>query len=197
MTTANQFDSQTTPTSHGVDRGGIARHAMSGFASTASQPISRCRRTRILVDGNPELTTQLCQAIEAQANLTITSVPQEVLVMHQVRETAQNSLFYLGEALMTECKVTLTAKYSSDDKNVGYGLGMIMGSNRERAYELAVIDAAFDLSSPLPGQSQWMELLLIEEQQLATRQDLHCQQLDTTRVDFQEMLTEEDRLGGL
>ena len=54
--------------------------------------------------------------------------------MVQARETAQGSLFFLGEALMTSCRVRV---------GDAVGLGLVLGSDRCRAYELAVVDAVF------------------------------------------------------
>jgi alpha-D-ribose 1-methylphosphonate 5-triphosphate synthase subunit PhnG len=72
--------------------------------------MTRKRRTRILIEGDPVLARYICANIEARTKVSITSEPREVLVMNKVRETARNSLFYLGEALLTECKVSIAVE---------------------------------------------------------------------------------------
>ena len=72
--------------------------------------MTRKRRTRILIEGDPVLARYICANIEARTKISITSEPREVLVMNKVRETAKNSLFYLGEALLTECKVSIAVE---------------------------------------------------------------------------------------
>jgi alpha-D-ribose 1-methylphosphonate 5-triphosphate synthase subunit PhnG len=145
--------------------------------------MSRARRTRILVDGDPALSRELCEQIERDHPVRVVGKPREVLVMNQVRESARHSLFYLGEALLTECRVVL-GKVT--------GIGMLLGSQPQRAFELAVIDAAFSQSEPLPQQPHWVALLEREEGHIVAREAHLLQRLDATRVDFTEMSAEEE-----
>jgi alpha-D-ribose 1-methylphosphonate 5-triphosphate synthase subunit PhnG len=183
--------------------------------------MTRQRRTRILVDGDPRLAARICSEVEALCELHLISGPHQVLVMNKVRETAQNSLFYLGEALLTECKVGIsleacanagapepevaTAAATAAGAGVAagvaqqaVGIGLILGADRDRAYELAVVDAAFSLPEPLPpplsaaAQSQWLLLLVAEEQRLAALRQQQRDKLEKTRVRFESMLTEDD-----
>src|SRR5699024_1231073 len=55
--------------------------------------------------------------------------------MLKMRESAQNSLFYLGEVLVTECKVML-------ENDIG--VGVVIGTEMELAKYLAIIDEAFE-----------------------------------------------------
>jgi alpha-D-ribose 1-methylphosphonate 5-triphosphate synthase subunit PhnG len=185
----------------------------------------RARRTRVLVESDPVLARELCLAIEAlcvlantageaaaekdAANtkksaatktatekdaasseseyvLRVLSEPREVLVMNCVRESAGGSLFYLGEALLSECRVAIGSTV---------GIGMALGATRERAYQLAVIDAAFNLPRPLSGQVRWQQRLLDAERALARVEAQRCRELQATKVEFLSMLTEEDRKG--
>jgi alpha-D-ribose 1-methylphosphonate 5-triphosphate synthase subunit PhnG len=143
--------------------------------------MNRERRTRILIDGDPALSHELCGQIEEDHPVRLVSAPREVLVMNKVRESAQSSLFYLGEALLTECRVMLREVM---------GIGLILGSHHRRAFELAVIDAAFSQPTPLPKQSQWVALLKQEEERIAAREVQLRKRLDATRVDFADMSTE-------
>jgi alpha-D-ribose 1-methylphosphonate 5-triphosphate synthase subunit PhnG len=145
--------------------------------------MSRERRTRILVDGDPALSRELCEQIERDHTVHVVGAPREVLVMNRVRESAQGSLFYLGEALLTECRVTLRETT---------GIGLLLGSHHRRAFELAVIDAAFSQPAPLPQQARWTALLEREGGRIAAREAHLLQRLDATRVDFAEMSVEEE-----
>jgi alpha-D-ribose 1-methylphosphonate 5-triphosphate synthase subunit PhnG len=114
--------------------------------------------------------------------------PHETLVVIKVRESAQGSLFYLGEALATECRVLL------DEVT---GVGLLLGSERQRAFELAVIDAAMSAPVPLSEEPDWIALLQAEETRLA---DVLCngqKRIAQTRVEFSSMLTREERRVGV
>ena len=169
--------------------------------------MSRSRRTRILVDGDPSLSRRICGEIEELCSVRIVSGPHEVLVMNKVRESAKNTLFYLGEALITECKVSIRAgqqaealdidtradfpNLSKPDEPEAFGIGLIMGENRDRAYELAVIDAAFCLAEPLLGREGWLALLEREEARLAAERERGRGELEATRVEFASMFAQE------
>jgi alpha-D-ribose 1-methylphosphonate 5-triphosphate synthase subunit PhnG len=142
--------------------------------------MGRQRRTRILIDGDPALSRVLCEQIETVCVVRTVSAPREVLVMNRVRESARGSLFYLGETLLTECKVVL---------NEVMGIGLVLGSHYRCAFELAVIDAAFSQPSPLPQLSHWVVLLEQEEQLIAVRETELRERLNRTRVDFTDMST--------
>ncbi len=99
--------------------------------------MKRYERTRALVEGDPALARAIVCEVErdgSQGAVAVLDEPREELVMVQARETAQGSLFFLGEALMTSCRVRV---------GDAVGLGLVLGSDRCRAYELAVVDAVF------------------------------------------------------
>lgn len=102
--------------------------------------MSRRARTEVLVESPAALAHDLARAIEAELPVRVVVPPRQGLVMNQVRETARNSRFYLGEALMSECRVRI-----GDVE----GLGAVLGSDDELARSLAVIDAAYALE-PAP-----------------------------------------------
>lgn len=210
--------------------------------------MTRQRRTRILVDAHPELAKRICSEVEALCELQLISGPRQVLVMNKLRESAQNSLFYLGEALLTECKVGIYVEACANVSGPGapavtaaataakagvaaeavaeaepgieagaaaqgavdaadtqaapatqpaVGIGLILGADRDRAFELAVIDAVFSLAQPLPeplatSYNQWLSLLEAEEQRLAALRQQQRDKLEATRVEFDSMLTEDD-----
>ena len=93
-------------------------------------------RTRILVEGDRTVLDQLAREIEQMHDVALVKEPTEELVMLRVRESAQRSQFYLGEALMTSCVVRI---------GDAYGYGMVMGEDHDKAFDLAVVDAAYTL----------------------------------------------------
>ena len=176
---------------------------MSIFNNTNNSQFSelpRQWRTRILVDGNPDLASQVSALFEKFCDVRLVSEPREVLVMNKVREPAKNSLFYLGEALLTECKAEITVKKEADSVGAAQsslGIGMILGSQHTRARDLAIIDAAFCLSEPLPAQlleafKQAISLLENEAMRLEEQSKKQCDKLEATRVEFASMFTEFD-----
>ena len=158
--------------------------------------MKRNRRTRILVEGNPTLARNICVHIRELCDVRVICEPRVVLVMNKVRESAHNSLFYLGEALMTECRVNVSPVNVSPVKDSFEesvtGIGLILGEHRERAFDLAVIDAAFSLPTPLSAHAQWLALLKQEELRLERLKEQRRAELEATRVEFTSMVAEED-----
>lgn len=96
--------------------------------------------------------------------------------MTSMRETARKSRFYLGELFVTEAKVQVGDQI---------GLGVIAGDDDRAAYELAVIDAAFNAS--LPETERWRKRLEHESRVIAQRALEEERRVLETRVSFQTM----------
>ena len=143
--------------------------------------MKRYERTRALVEGSPLLARSIVRTLEQELGpdaVTVLDEPREELVMVKVRETAQGSLFYLGEALATSCRVRIGQTV---------GIGLLLGSNRCRAFELAVADAAF--SGPSGGEyaARWDDDLRRELAAIDQREADEIARAATTRVDFSTM----------
>ena len=146
--------------------------------------MKRYERTRALVEGDPTLAREIVRDVEGELGpqtVVVLDEPREELVMVKVRETAQGGLFYLGEALMTSCRVRLGAA-------VGYGL--ILGSDRCRAYELAVIDAAFSGAEASERVARWEARLRKALTAIDEREADEARRIATTKVDFSTMKVE-------
>jgi alpha-D-ribose 1-methylphosphonate 5-triphosphate synthase subunit PhnG len=143
--------------------------------------LQRYERTRILVEGDPSLAQGIAAEIEAECAVEVVDEPHEELVMVKVRESVRNSLFYLGEALMCSCRVKL-------GDTMGYG--MALGSRRNLAYNLALIDAAFASGAAQEKVPGWEHLIRKEAQRIARRQAKEAARVDKTRVDFSTMKVE-------
>lgn len=150
--------------------------------------MNRQRRTRILVEGNPALSEAIATQITRTYPVEQVGEAREILVMVKVRESARGSLFYLGEVLAVESKARLGETQ---------GLGLLIGSDEKRAYELAVIDTAFNVAESLPERQTWVDLLEQEERELkrSARRNQAC--LEQTRVEFSSMLTASEQAEGV
>lgn len=124
------------------------------------------------------LSHEIVRSIEQGGQeIEVLDEPREELVMVEVRETAQRTLFYLGEVLATTCRVRV-------DGTLGFG--MVMGSDRCAAYELAVIDAAFE-GGGFAGREDAERLIAEEAGRLEREERSKLGVRERTRVDFSTM----------
>ncbi|MCL2046034.1 MAG: phosphonate C-P lyase system protein PhnG [Oscillospiraceae bacterium] len=106
--------------------------------------------------------------------------PQKMLVMMKFRESAQNSLFYAGEALACECMVSIGGVK---------GFAACLGDDTEKAYAMAVIDAV--MNADLPEKSLIMESIEKWEKAIEYKQALEAGLTMSTKVNFTIMEEEE------
>jgi len=138
--------------------------------------MKRKRRMQILIDGLKEVPKKLALQIEENYSVEIILKPQHSLTMIKMREAAKKSLFYLGEVLVTECKVQV---------NNQVGIGLVVGVEEELAYELAVIDAAFEAN--LHETKSWISLLEEEELRIEGQRKVKEAAIFKTKVNFETM----------
>lgn len=138
--------------------------------------MNRNKRTEILIQGSSAVASKLARAIMDVYDLQIVEESHSGLVMVKVRESVRCGLFYLGEVLITECKVMVSGKL---------GIGMIIGHEPELALHLAVIDAA--CNGQLKEVTGWNEILLAEEELIKQQHAAFNQQILKTKVNFDTM----------
>ena len=146
--------------------------------------MKRYERTSALVEGDPALARAIVCEVErdgSQGAVAVLDEPREELVMVQARETAQGSLFFLGEALTTSCRVRV---------GDAVGLGLVLGSDRCRAYELAVVDAVFSGAAGDAWASRWDASLRAELARVEARDQREARRTAATKVDFSTMKVE-------
>ncbi|MCA1011963.1 phosphonate C-P lyase system protein PhnG [Halobacillus halophilus] len=134
------------------------------------------RLTRILVEGRDELAESMAEEIEKNHAIYLDKQPQKSLVMLKNKDSVSNQPFYAGEVLVTECGVSI------DDKK---GIGVIMGERPEKAYHLAVIDAALNVR--LKETESWGARLLEEEEAIHKRHQGEAVRAARTKVNFDTM----------
>jgi alpha-D-ribose 1-methylphosphonate 5-triphosphate synthase subunit PhnG len=138
--------------------------------------MKKSRIARILIEGDRNLPKRLCEQIEQIYPITMIKPPEKSLVMSKANDSVSQQPFYMGEVLVTECTVSI---------NDIYGFGVLMGEDAERAYQLAVIDAAFQ--AKLPESESWNADLLAEEQHITAQHRLVYSQALKTKVNFDTM----------
>lgn len=131
------------------------------------------RRTRILIEGSRELLSRLSHQVEQHYPVRIERRPTKALAMAKARDSVTGQPFYLGEILVTECTVAIGNTF---------GFGAVMGEDSRRAYELAIIDAAY--RAKLPATMTWSEQLEEEEQRIERRHREQFAMALSTKVDF-------------
>lgn len=138
--------------------------------------MNRKRRTEILIRGRRKLSEKLSEEIKNKYEIKNVEDPENGLVMIKMRETAKKQLFYLGEVLVTEAKVSI---------NGNLGLGIVNGDEEKLAYDLAVIDAAYN--AELNETKMWDDLLIAEEQMINELERKESAKIMETKVDFTTM----------
>src|SRR5690606_33385511 len=138
--------------------------------------MKRRKRTEILIQGDGCLATKLADSIAEKYECREVTAPEQGMIMVKMRESAKNSLFYMGEVLITEAKVEVSGKI---------GTGLLVGMDEQRARDLAVIDAAY--KAQLPEAAEWESLLLAEEQQIIRAKAQQQAELFETKVSFETM----------
>ncbi len=138
--------------------------------------MNRKKRTEILIRGSAGIASQLAQEILDLYAVSIVEESHDGMVMVKMRESAQRSLFYLGEVLITECKVMI---------NGDLGIGMVKGHEPELARNLAVIDAAYN--GNLPETKLWKDILLAEDSRINQENGKFADSILKTKVNFETM----------
>lgn len=141
--------------------------------------MKRRRRTEILIEGDPKLAKKLASTITAIYDWKEIVPPRYGLTMIKMRESAKNSLFHIGEVLITEAKIEINGQI---------GIGIVTGMEEQLACHLAIIDAAYNAN--LPETAAWDEDLLMEEEKINKQKALEQAKLMETKVDFQTMETD-------
>ena len=138
--------------------------------------MNRKRRCKVLIDGNSKIAEQLAAVIKSNYKINVLDVPNNGLVMMKMRENAKQSLFYIGEVAVIEARVEVQGSI---------GLGVLIGSDSQLAYNLAVIDAAYNAN--LPEILSWREILLAEEGLIENKIKSKTASILKTKVDFATM----------
>lgn len=132
--------------------------------------------THILGKASIETLRDIEQIITSASEIRSLKPPHTSLVMMGVEDSVRRTPFYLGEVFVTKCAVSV-------DKTIGYGYAM--GDDADRAYFMAVIDAALAQDHPRMGIIQG--ILDREKQAQDIQETMEYAVLNKTRVRFETM----------
>jgi alpha-D-ribose 1-methylphosphonate 5-triphosphate synthase subunit PhnG len=123
-----------------------------------------------------KLLYEVVAEVSAVSQVTVVKPANTSLVMMGIKDSVQEVPFYLGEVLITQCAVSI---------NEIYGYGFAMGDDPERAYCLAVIEAA--LQSEHPEIAMISEFIKRQAEVLRHEKILDYAAVSQTRVQFDSM----------
>ncbi len=136
----------------------------------------RKERTRILVHCEKEFLRQWTEYFKQQNEFHVIEEPKNALTMIRMRESAQNTLFYLGEVLVSETRVECQGVI---------GIGIIQGNELEKSYDLAILDAA--CNAKLEGVEDLEKELVKQKEMQEEQHKKYVNQILKTRVNFETM----------
>jgi alpha-D-ribose 1-methylphosphonate 5-triphosphate synthase subunit PhnG len=102
----------------------------------------------ILAEGDVRVWAELAEKISSRHPVRVLRPPETGLVMMRVRDSVEESDFYLGEVLVTEAVVEI---------NGARGFGLILEDEPEKALCFAVIIAA--LAADLPDKEEFQAVV--------------------------------------
>ena len=120
-----------------------------------------------------EFVIGIANKIKETEEITIVKEPEKVLTMIKMREPVKESLFYLGEVIVTEAAVSIGGTN---------GVAVLMGDDYEKTSSMAIIDAAFN-SGGLQDETPFLEM----EEQLLAQEEKENALFQKTMVDFKTM----------
>lgn len=138
--------------------------------------MKRRRRTEILIQGDSGLARGFAETIIEKYECREIVAPQYGLTMVKMRESAKQSLFYIGEVLISEAKVEIHQQI---------GIGIVAGMEGKLAKQLAIIDAAY--KADLPETKKWEPQLLEAEHRITKAKAQEQAELFETKVNFETM----------
>jgi alpha-D-ribose 1-methylphosphonate 5-triphosphate synthase subunit PhnG len=130
----------------------------------------------ILCECSLEPLENLVASLEPSFQTTIIRMPSICMTMIQAEDSVEFQPFYLGEALTTECEVSVNGQK---------GYGVCLGDEPLRCYCIAFIDAVTQLKEV----DQQPIITFLEEQATVIEKALQLEynQILTTKVDFKLM----------
>ena len=138
--------------------------------------MKRAERTKLLIEVGRKQAMEMADQMKHAYEIVEVQPPREGLVMVKVRESAEQSLFYIGEVLVTETKVKIG--------NV-FGLGLIREMEPELSRALAIVDAAYN--GKFPETAQWVPVFEQLKLELAEEQQNMKRSIERTKVQFNTM----------
>lgn len=146
------------------------------FVVKGERRLERAKRTKLFIEVGEQEAIQCANEIIEKYEVEVVMPPTVGLTMIKMRESAKNSLFYIGEVLVTESRVKI---------GNSFGIGIVMKEKKELSRALAVIDAAY--KEQLPETGDWKKILLQLEREWNTKLDQMKCSIERTKVNFETM----------
>lgn len=134
------------------------------------------RLFKILSKADRSEVIRLGREIQNQYSVTVVKKPEKALTMIKMREPVKNSLFYLGEVIITEAVVSIEETL---------GTAAVMGDDFDKTLYMAIIDAACN-----KGVFKHEKLLLEWERHQNEMVEKENAMLHQTKVNFRSMDSE-------
>ncbi|MCE4956017.1 phosphonate C-P lyase system protein PhnG [Macrococcus caseolyticus] len=136
--------------------------------------MNRKRWTELFIRYGNQEAIDFYHTFHASQDVEMVSYPTDGVVMLKVRETALESLFYMGEVTISETKMRVNGKL---------GLGIVHG-HHDLSVALAFIDGCYQ-SGVLMDELQDVLTQLAMKEQLVIQEK--TQEIMKTKVDFETM----------
>lgn len=140
--------------------------------------IKRSDWPRALATQSTKQLTAVLDEMTAHWTITPVQLPQTGLAMLQLRDSAFNDPYFLGEIPLASAWVSIR----TEDQQEYQGAAQLMDDDQDKIEALAVADAI--LAHQLPGWLALYQLVEIGMTKLTTEQNLRSAMLEKTRVDF-------------
>ncbi|PKM13007.1 MAG: phosphonate C-P lyase system protein PhnG [Gammaproteobacteria bacterium HGW-Gammaproteobacteria-3] len=140
--------------------------------------IKRSDWPRALATQSTKQLTAVLDEMTAHWTITPVQLPQTGLGMLQLRDSAFNDPYFLGEIPLASAWVSIR----TEDQQEYQGAAQLMDDDQDKIEALAVADAI--LAHQLPGWLALYQLVEIGMTKLTTEQNLRSAMLEKTRVDF-------------
>ncbi len=119
------------------------------------------------------MLSELSARIQESSLPVIVKAPKKSLAMIKMREPVKQSLFYMGEVIVTEATVEIDGVK---------GFAVLMGDNAEKTLNMAIIDAAINLGV-FTGMDTLLGLEKVQTDAILRENAMHLK----TMVNFHSM----------
>ena len=134
------------------------------------------RLSRIMSRAERCALDMFAEEIKKENEVVIIKKPETGLAMIKMREPVKESLFYMGEVMVTEAVMEI---------NGSKGIAVVMGDDFARAMDMAIIDAA--CNAGVFGRLEELEQM---EREQVEREEKENAMFRKTMVDFHSMDSE-------
>ena len=131
------------------------------------------RLTKILAKADRNTVITLAAEIQNSYSPVVIKEPSKTLTMIKMREPIKQSLFYIGEVIVTEATVEIDG---------AKGFAVLMGDDYEKALAVAIIDAAVN-KGVFGGMDTLLALEKEQEDFIMRENAMHLK----TMVNFESM----------